>query len=200
MNRRLPRYLLCPFPPPIHTSNSTISGLRRWNSRGHSLWLALLSLWGILIGSASFGQSIQWGELVRNITTIIAPRGLGLNAAGVWQATANLSNGGNVAMLNKFDVNRNRTYSTYIGSVRGHIPFARTDANNGSNYSTLFTTPDGTAYLNFRANKSTGQTGVIPTTAAAIMSMMVKPDNRLPYSFTSQNRLITTFKRQAPCT
>ncbi|WP_165933414.1 SdrD B-like domain-containing protein [Arundinibacter roseus] len=167
------------------------------------------------------GSKLLWVRIFQN-TTILTPMGLALNAAGeplvlfainptsatigasanpafitanAWQSTANLSNNGSVAVLSKFDANGNRTYGTYVGPTGGSLTINSSDVNSGTNFSTLFSAPDGTTYLSFRVTKSSTQTGIIPTTAAAfqsnftpstltsaVMVMIFKPDNSLQYS------------------
>ncbi len=105
---------------------------------------------------------------------------------------------GNTAVLNKFDVNGNLAYGTYIGPVNGSL-FIGGNSSSGNTYTAfdgVQIAPDGTTYVVLSLYVDSGYTGVMPTTPGAFQTdavkvsgvgladviMIFKSDNTLQYS------------------
>ncbi len=118
-----------------------------------------------------------------------------------WQPNPPIFTGtGNSLLLAKFSASGALTYGTYIGPTGGARNLAGISPANTQSPQFLKIGADGTTYIAFSSGKSDdSQTGVIPTTAGAIMTandpvragtslisnehlMIFKPDNTLAYS------------------
>ncbi|AXE18697.1 hypothetical protein DR864_13510 [Runella rosea] len=177
----------------INNYNAPIH-LSKYSSDGKLLWVRILNGSSIQPAGLSLSPS---GEPV--ILYVTGSANADYITPDAWRPNPpSFASFGNTAVLNKFDVNGNLAYGTYIGPVNGSL-FIEGNSSSGNTYTAfdgVQIAPDGTTYVVLSLYVDSEYTGVMPTTPGAFQTdavkvsgvgladviMIFKPDNTLQYS------------------